>query len=362
MRIALVISSLQGGGAERAAVNLANGWAARGDETSIVTLFDHPPAYALDARVAVRRAARTRRGEQLVLDGLAAPVVRTLRDDAPRLLALRSAIRDVDPDVVISHIDLTNLRTLAASRGLDVPVLATEHIDPHFAHDLGPWKSVRRALFREARAVVGMTQDDLRWFARECGARCVAIPNPVLPAKPAARRAAPARNIIAAGRLEPQKGFDLLLHAFALQAHRDWTLTIFGEGSLRSSLQDIAEHFGVASRVRFPGFTRDLDAAFAAADLFVLPSRFEAFPNVLCEAMARGVAPVAFDCAPGVRTIVRDRVDGRLVPPNDVQALAATMAELMDDDRQRVRLASRAAEVSERFSLQRILAEWDAVA
>jgi GalNAc-alpha-(1->4)-GalNAc-alpha-(1->3)-diNAcBac-PP-undecaprenol alpha-1,4-N-acetyl-D-galactosaminyltransferase len=357
MRIALVIASLQGGGAERVAVNLAGAWAARGDQVAIITLYECPPAYAPDDRVVLIRAGMARRGERLVFRGLPPAAIRTLREDAPRLRALRSAIRDFDPDV-----DLTNIRTLAAVRGLDYPVFVTEHIDPHFGADLGPWKEVRRALYREAAAVVSMTEPDLRWFDRVCGARCVAIPNPVLRAPRVSRnRVRTERNVVALGRLAPQKGFDRLLHAFALvaDAHPDWTLTIWGEGSLREGLESIAVALGIASRVRLPGFTRDIDAALAEAELFALPSRFEAFPSALCEAMARGVAPLAFDCSAGVRSIVRDGVDGRLVGADDVEGFAATMGELMADDAQRQRLAARAPEVAERFSVPRVLAEWD---
>jgi GalNAc-alpha-(1->4)-GalNAc-alpha-(1->3)-diNAcBac-PP-undecaprenol alpha-1,4-N-acetyl-D-galactosaminyltransferase len=364
MRIALVIASLQGGGAERVAVNLADAWTARGEEVAIITLFECPPAYAIDDRVVLIRAGRARPGERLVLHGLPTTVVRTLRDDAPRLRALRSAIRDFDPDFVISNIDLTNIRTLAAVRGLEYPVFVTEHIDPHFGPDLGSWKEVRRALYREATAVVSMTEHDLRWFDRVCGARCVAIPNPVLRTTRLSRRAVRTkRNVAAVGRLDPQKGFDRLLHAFALvaDAQPDWTLTIWGEGPLRGWLESIAAGLGIASRIHLPGFTRDIDTALAEVDLFALPSRFEAFPNSLCEAMARGIAPIAFDCAPGVRSIIRDRVDGRLVEADDVLAFAATMGELMADDAQRERLAARAAEVSERFSVQRVLAAWDSL-
>ena len=279
-----------------------------------------------------------------------------------RIRNLRRALARNRLDVLLSFIDRTNILALLGSRGLGVPVVVSERVDPA-SHEVGwIWNMLRTLTYPLADGLVVQVPSIRAFFPWWLQGRISVIPNPV-PRPPGGPPAGePRPRILAAGRLTPQKGFDLLLEAFARVSpgHPEWRLDILGEGEARGALEALVAHHGLQGRCRLMGNRPDIHAQMRGADLFVLSSRAEGFPNVLCEAMAAGMAVVSFDCPTGPAQILRPGVDGLLVPAGDVGGLAEAMARLMDDPVLRARLASRAPDVLARFDEQAVLAQWDA--
>lgn len=355
MRIVTVIYSMGCGGAERVMATLANAWSERGHQVSVLTLAGQPSFYPLSPAV-----------DYQTLD-VAAPsrnFTHLWRNNLRRMSELRRRVRSLRPDVVISFLDATNVVTLLTTRGLRVPVIVCEHTDPAYSTCSTTWKVLRVLTYPAASAVTVLTDNvlrDMRWLL---GKRGVVMPNPVvLPS--VAVLAAPStktdKRLVAMGRLLPVKGFDSLLAAFGQIAavHPEWTLTILGEGPMRRTLQEQVERLGLAGRVDLHGRVTDPFPWLRSADLFVMTSLHEGFPCALCEALACGVPAVSFDCPSGPRAIIRDGVDGLLVPNGNVHALAAAFSRLMVDEGERRRMASRAPEVLQRFGLENILHRWD---
>jgi glycosyltransferase involved in cell wall biosynthesis len=288
--------------------------------------------------------------------------LRALTNNLKAILELRRAVRNSKPDVIISFMDKVNVVTLIATRGLGRPVVVYELIDPS-RHDIGwAWRGLRKLTYPFADALVCLTHSALARFQGLIGRKGYAIPGLVsVPAQLTRRNASSSlHTLIAMGRLEAQKGFDLLLDAFARIAdrHSDWFLQILGQGPLRSELEAQALRLNLGKRVQFAGEVADPFSFLCAADLFVFSSRFEGFGMALAEAMACGLPVVSFDCPSVPRDIVRDGVDGILVPPEDVAALAAALDRLMGDAQERHRLGARAPDVTTRFSQDRVLSLW----
>ncbi|MCC6872928.1 MAG: glycosyltransferase family 4 protein [Sandaracinaceae bacterium] len=349
-RITLAIASLGSGGAERVAAILANAWAERGDRATLVTLDDAPSFYALDPRV-----ERVALGLAGASHGMLDRAVQTAR----RVRALRRAVGASRPDVCVGFIDRFNVMLIAATQGLGVPLVVSERVHPGFVDPRG-WGAVRRAFYTRAGAVVAQTERTaaaLRW---PLSPTVVAIGNPV-PEMAARATKAERPRVIAAGRLVPQKGFDVLLRAFARVDAPQWELVIFGEGPERARLEALRGSLGLGDRARLAGTSDELVMELARASIFVLASRFEGFPNVLCEAMAVGLPVIATRCPAGPEEIVREGIDGRLVEVDDVPALARALEELIRSPEQRARMAGAARTISQRYGVARIVAAWDEV-
>jgi glycosyltransferase involved in cell wall biosynthesis len=171
----------------------------------------------------------------------------------------------------------------------------------------------------------------------------------------------PNNALIAMGRLSFEKGFDMLLVAFskAVKNCNGWKLTIWGEGDQRENLEKLIEELDLTEMVKLPGVTRNPYGKMQESDLFVLSSRFEGIPNVLCEAMACGLPVVSFNCPSGPGTIIRDGYNGVLVPPEDVDELANTLEKLMTDPGLRKSLGNQATEISSKFSVEKVGRMWE---
>jgi glycosyltransferase involved in cell wall biosynthesis len=227
--------------------------------------------------------------------------------------------------------------------------------------------SVRRAMahaYPHLDALVTLTEQDAREYAGLVHGplRVAVVPNSAR-ALEGGEASPDARTIVAAGRLTPQKGFDLLIEAFALVApsHPGWRLRICGGGWQRPELERLVAERGLDEAVDLPGRVKQLGEEMARASLFVLSSRFEGFPLILIEAMSKGLPVVSFDCPTGPRDVIEDRRNGILVPPGDVEALARAMAEVMDDPELRRRLGAAAALTARGYTIDAVGPRWESL-
>jgi glycosyltransferase involved in cell wall biosynthesis len=209
-------------------------------------------------------------------------------------------------------------------------------------------------------AIAVLSKGDERDYGRVIGTRVERIPN-ALPELDGGVSALDSPTVVAAGRLTGQKGFDLLLRAWARVAPEapGWQLRIYGRGPQHKDLEVLIDELGLDGRAHLMGATREIGKAMAGASLFALSSRFEGFGMVILEAMSKGLPVISFDCPRGPAEIIESGVDGVLVPNGDVDALAGALADLARDDERRRAIAAAALAKSRTFALDVIGDRWE---
>ena len=168
------------------------------------------------------------------------------------------------------------------------------------------------------------------------------------------------KRIIAVGRLQAQKGFDLLIQSWQLIAarHPDWQLVVYGHGGDLQKLQQQLEKAGLTSSMTFAGATDNIYKEYQNSAFYVMSSRYEGWGLVLVEAMSCGLPCVSFDCPYGPSDIIRDGEDGFLVENGNIQQLAEKMELLINNKELRERLGVRARLNAARFTSDNIMPQW----
>ena len=257
-------------------------------------------------------------------------------------------INDGSRKVGEMHINRANYRNFEAN---DTNILKT-----FFAR---LWmKSLVRKLQRLDRFVVLTEEDSHSWQELS---NVIVIPDPLsFPLSTACHSQLTNKRVIAVGRYVYQKGFDLLLKAWAKieKQYPDWCLDIFGDGDQEPYVA-LANDLGVDSNCcTLHGPTSNIRQQYQDSSLFVFSSRFEGFGMVLVEAMACGLPVVSFACPCGPRDIVKNGEDGLLVENGNVEALASAMVRLMGDESLRRKMSEKAKENVGRFSIEQIAQQW----
>ncbi len=364
MNLTLVAPSIGAGGAERVLQLLARGFSARGHRVSVITTTSRPDFFQLPDGVGRTRVELT---GQPAGEGLQwRRVPRTALRAALRLPQLRGAIMATAPDLVIAFMDQINILVLALVGGRS-PVVVTEHNDPT-SHPLGGvWRLLRRLSYHRAACLVTVSRGVNAGFSWLPAERRRVIYNPIdidpVQIGPASLPPGfwPGQYVVAMGRLVRQKGFDLLIDAFAtVRKHcPEWRLAIVGDGPERPRLDALVRSHDLRGLVALLGLQAEPFPFLKAAGFFVLPSRWEGFANVLAEAMACGLPAVSFDCPSGPAEIVTHGEDGLLVPRENVEALAGAMIQMIRAPDMRNRMAVRALASATRFSLDQIVDQWE---
>jgi glycosyltransferase involved in cell wall biosynthesis len=376
-RVVILIGSAWGmGGTIRAALNLA-GWLAPSERVEVLSAYrraQNPFMGAFPAGVDVialddQRKAHQKGARQWLAGHLRGvhsvllhpadmrfsdyslwsdiQTIRSLRGGRGVLIGTRPSL-----NLLIAQLDLPGWRTIGVEQmNLDVHVK--------------PLRAAIKRHYGRLDALTVLTEGDAAAYRRLLGDRApriAIIPNTVK-ALEGGKADRDAKVVLAAGRLTPQKGYDMLIPAWRVVAAErpDWHLRILGRGQKKANLEGYIVEYGLEGKVAIGPASNDLAGEMERASIYALSSRYEGFPLVLLEAMGKGMAPVAFDCPTGPADIIDDHRNGLLVPYKDVDALGRALLEMITDDELRHRCGVAAMGSAGDYTMEAVGPLWDAL-
>lgn len=360
MRVTLVISTLGAGGAERVLVGIANWLAEQQCIVTIISYMSTDDFYPLHSQV-----------KRVHLTNLGASTNKftAFKHGVARVYLLRHAIIESNPDYVISFIDKTNILTLLSCTLTKYKVIISERTNPTYYQISKIWSFLRNITYKKAYALVVQTDGLTAWAEKIIAKNKIkVIPNALDKERLHMMNNAAViktdqnwdNRIIAIGRFSGEKGHDLLVQACAmvLPKYKNWGLELIGDGILKQKLIKQISDAGIESQVYLHGQLKNPFGVLKGADIFVLPSRVEGFPNTLMEAMSLALPVISFDCPSGPSELIENNISGILVPANDVQAMADAIEKLINTPQLRQVISKNAVSVMRKYNEENIMGQW----
>lgn len=336
------------GGTERTTCCLANTFAEYGHNVSIVSIFrnEKSSAYLLNQNIKV--------------DYINNDIYNIELGIVNRLFKIIKSRKKIHFSHILQNADIIIGQKILASFLLSISGFSSKSIAcEHFKYEMynTPLRFIRNCIYKKFKCVVVLTNNDKEKFSQTLS-NIEVIPN-MISVTPVKNNGKNSKRLITVGRLNYQKGYDLLLKALpkVFEQAPDWHLDIFGDGEDLNMLLKLREQLKLTNFVNFRGYIDNIEDEYAKSSFFVMSSRFEGFPMVLLEAMACGLPIVSFKCPEGPGTLLQNG-GGLLVPPENTDLLSESILKLIRSELLRNKLANEASSVIGQYTPQNIYSLW----
>lgn len=364
MKLLFVIGSLQGGGAEHVLTTVCNNLSERGHE--VLLLYDFRwKDYVVSKKV---REIDTNTFEKDTSKGnifkrYYNKAANRIRD----LFYFKNLLKVERPDAVTIFLENWSWQLTLLCKGRIPLVFSERNTFDYKYNSFSDWVN-KHLFYRMGDMVTTMTYYD-KAFLRKRYKNITVMHNPLsyLPLTVDKYNASfnARKDILACGRLVPDKGFSDLIEAFSKIAHKypEWNIDIAGRDMQNSNyscvLKELVKKHNLEDRIRFIGFHHNINEIMQEHSIFTLSSKREGFPNVLSEALSMGCACLSYDIVTGPREIIIDGLDGLIVENRNIDALADGLEKLIKDENLRYRMGLKAIENIKRFSPDQVIDRWE---
>jgi GalNAc-alpha-(1->4)-GalNAc-alpha-(1->3)-diNAcBac-PP-undecaprenol alpha-1,4-N-acetyl-D-galactosaminyltransferase len=347
MKIMFVVGSLSGGGAERVVAELSSKLSEQGHDVYVALIASMKTTYNISEKVTLLDCTRRYR-----VPGLGF---------AKRALQIRKMIVKYRPDVVVSFTVAVNIYTVLSRIGTRTQLVLAERNDPRFDPAKKSARIARKLLYPFADSFVFQTEGEKEFFSKKIQKRSLVIYNPVNPDIP--QPFAGERRLVftSVARLEPQKNIKMTIDAFkrGSNGRPEFSLEIYGDGSLKNELEDYIKEQNLSGRVLLKGASNTVYEDIKDCFGFLLSSNYEGMSNSLIEAMALGLPVISTDCpSGGAREIIKDSVNGFLVPVGDTVSMAEKIKLLINDEKLQNAVSREAIKIRQTLDINKISNQW----
>ena len=344
MKVAILSHGASGGGSERVCTLIANNLAEKGYDVYFYAIHSDKREYYIDERVRFIYGDCTGKIK----------AIRFLK----RTLKLKRFLKKEHIDAFISFIYDEGYATFKNKK---IKKIFSLRNDPN--HTNKSKRKMIERMYADADCVVFQTEDAKNFFNEKVRSHGIIIPNPVKDNLPVWKGNF-SHEIIAAGRLNKQKNFAMLLEACAMffKNHPDYSLTICGEGGLEEELKNKAKDLGISDKVSFTGHITDLHDRMVNAEIYVSSSDYEGISNSMLEAMAIGIPCVCTDCPiGGARMFIKNEENGILVPVGDAVKMSEALEKYANDAELCRKVSEESQKIREELKTSTICEKWEAV-
>ncbi|MFT4646685.1 MAG: GalNAc-alpha-(1-_4)-GalNAc-alpha-(1-_3)-diNAcBac-PP-undecaprenol alpha-1,4-N-acetyl-D-galactosaminyltransferase [Planctomycetota bacterium] len=347
MKIAFLISSLNAGGAERVVSLLANELSLTKDIV-IITLSKGEPFYKLNDSITIKQLG--------VLNSGTNPL-KSIVSNLVLIYKITSLIKSLRIKSLICFMTTSNILGIISGKFLsNINVTISERANPNF-EDVGYWNFLRRKTYKLADRLVVQSEEISNYFKSIVDERKISIiPNPIKIVD--SNKNKKEKIILTVGRVDANKNQEQIIKSFSRVKQEGWKLIICGDGSLLSKLKNLVIALNMNDAVEFKGIVKNIEKQYERASIFAFSSLSEGFPNVLLEAMNYGCACISTDCPTGPSMLIKNKVNGFLIPLADEVSYTNHLQKLIDDEKNRNIFVSNAKSGLEHYSLNKVAEQW----
>lgn len=281
-----------------------------------------------------------------------------------RIYLLRKIFKENERATIISFEYFVNMQTILAALCLKNKIIISERNDPSRQGNKFFINKLRNLLYRKSNILVCQTQDAKDYFPNKIKEKSIIIPNPIMSNLPNRFVGERKKEIVTFCRIEKQKNLKLLIDAYSLLSNEypEYKLSIYGEGKQKQELINYVNSIGMENKINFYGFCDDIHYKIIKSTMFVSSSDYEGISNSMIEAMAIGLPCIVTDCpCGGARMIIEDRINGILVPVNDIEALYREMKNVINDNRLAYKLSCNGELIKQKLRQENICKMWEEI-